>query len=431
MHQREIEQQNIRGISISRAGERAFHCVISIDTHTTQTNSQQEAIGLVYIKALLAGCEGYTREEFLNAVNLLGATLHASIDNGIITITLTSIDTNRDKLITLAALMVTKPTFSPKEITRIVELTQNELHEEKEDAKTQAIYGLVNALYGEKDRRHVTKTDTVISLLPNVTKKDLQSFHTHAMKGRWIFTLISDSAQEEKVVSKILKLRTSFGDTKEAIGGQQILSLSKPKVELLSIPSKQNIELNIGGSLPLHLTEKDYYAFLFGLNVLGKWGGFAGRLMSIVREKEGLTYGIYARTETVTQSEYGYWKIMTFFAPDKVVQGIQSTLREIKKIKEKGITQNEYDRFKMILATGQALLHDSILSTASITHAYQLKGLSSAEIAAHQKNMFEVSITEVNAALKKYIDLSRLVISAAGPVQAKSKELKALQSLEQ
>jgi zinc protease len=181
--------------------------------------------------------------------------------------------------------------------------------------------------------------------------------------------------------------------------------------------------------LPLHITNKEYYAFVFGLNVLGKWGGFAGRLMSTVREKEGLTYGIYARTETAGLTEFGFWRIMTFFAPDKALVGINSTLREIRTIRNNGITKTEYSRFKTILKTGHALLNDSIIRTASNIHSNQIKGLRFKDIEEHRKNMFNVTISDVNEALKKYLDPERMVIAGAGPVRSKLKELKALERL--
>ncbi len=416
----------MRGIRITRPKERAFHCIISLDTYTGEKNSNEEAVGLSYAKALLSGCDGYSRETFLDAVNLLGATISVSVDRGIITISLTSTDTNMMKLLTLAEAMLVSPTFAQSEVKRIANLLGNELQEEKEDAKTQSLYMLINNIYGERDRRHVSQTDEISKKVARVTKKDLQAFHKKATQSAWIFTLTCATEHEEKVLKRLFKLRSQFKERAETKTAQHVQKLSKAKIDLLSIPSKQNIEINIGGLLPLYANQKEYYAFLFGLSVLGKWGGFAGRLMSTVREKEGLTYGIYARVETAGVSEYGYWRIMTFFAPDKVLQGITSTRREIDTIRNGGITKSEYDRFKTIIKTSETLLRDSLLRTAADMHAGQVKGFRYADIESQRRNMLNVTVSEVNAALKKYLDPDRTVITAAGPTAAKAKELKAL-----
>lgn len=426
---KETQLKNIRGIRITRQGERVFHCVLSLDTHVGSREHKTEAIGLVYVKALLSGCQGYSREAFLDAIHTLGASLTVGIDHGIVTIALTSIDKHMHKLLKLLEAMLLAPTFAQTEITRIIGLLQNELHEEQEDAKTQSLYLLIDSLYQRKDRRYVSPTNEVIKTIKTVNKKDLQAFHTLATQSKWVYTIICDETEAIKTATKLEKMRTSFKDFSEANSQHYPKEDQKSTVELLSIPSKQNIEINIGGLLPLHINDKEYYAFVFGLNVLGKWGGFAGRLMSTVREKEGLTYGIYARTETTARTEYGFWRIMTFFAPDKVQQGITSTLREIDSIRTKGITQSEYIRFKTIIKTGEALLRDSIIKTAATMQAAQIKGLSYDEIGEHQQNMLLVSRSEVNAALKKYLDPHKLVIAAAGPVSNKTKELKTLAHL--
>lgn len=426
MHFSQIEQKNIRGITHAVENSRAFHCIISVDIHSNSKDSSEEALGMLYTKALLSGCGSYSREEFLSAVNLIGGSISVTLDNGILTIACTCLDTHQEKLLKLVTVMLQSPTFAPAEIKRMQVLQANELHEEKEDAKAQSVHAFVGNLYGEKDRRYCSGTESLIQATTLIKKKQIENFHKNALARQWVFTLTSNSAKLNATVSKIVKLRKSFGEIQEESAVHAPLTLTKKKTTLVLVPSKQNIEFSIGGPLPLLLLDNDFHAFVFGLNVLGKWGGFAGRLMSTVREKEGLTYGIYARTETVALTEYGYWRIMTFFAPDKSLQGLTSTIAQIKLIKEKGITQTEFDRFKTIIETGQALLNDSVIRRISDMHAYQMKGFTLATMEAFKKGMLAVTKEDVNSALKKYLDLSTLVIAGAGPVKKHEALIKAL-----
>lgn len=426
MHLEELTSEYIKGISISRKNERTFTCSISIDVARREDGVYGYTTGLMYAKALLSGCDGYTRDAFLTEINLIGATLSVAISNGLLTISFTSLDTNAHKLLKLVHAMLAKPTFAQTELKRIKELLRSELHEEKEDAKTLSVYAFVNTLYKERNRRYTPGSDDVIPELEKISRKEVVAFHARVFKAQWIYTLVANPVLEEEVKKAIVLWRGTskiYTETSNTNG----LKVQKVRtVKLVSVPSKQNIEFSIGGSLPLCLTQKEYYAFLFGLQVLGKWGGFVGRLMSTVREKEGLTYGIYARTETVTKNEYGYWRIMTFFAPSKALQGITSTLREVKLIRDKGITKEEFERFKTILGTSQTLLQDSILRVANEIHAFQVKGLSLEEIKTHKKALLSVTREEVNKALKTYLDDSLLVIAGAGPIASVSKEIKAL-----
>ena len=68
------------GGSITRKGERTVHCRITTDIHTDHT-ATKSAIEHLYTDALLSGAGKYTREEFIDAINILGASIGVSIAN--------------------------------------------------------------------------------------------------------------------------------------------------------------------------------------------------------------------------------------------------------------------------------------------------------------------------------------------------------------
>jgi zinc protease len=201
------------------------------------------------------------------------------------------------------------------------------------------------------------------------------------------------------------------------------LKLVKNKVLLTNIPSKQNIDFSIGAPISFTLHHPDYVPLNFALAVLGKWSSFAGRLVSTVREKEGLTYGIYARSEGFAGTEQGYWRIATFFAPDKALQGLTSTFREVTKLYKHGITEAEFDKFRVVLRTSQVLLNDSIMSLMSDLHAYHVHGFTLAEMAEHKNKINLITIKEVNEVIKKYLNPNNLIVAGAGPVNVVKKEI--------
>ena len=164
---------------------------------------------------------------------------------------------------------------------------------------------------------------------------------------------------------------------------------------------------------------------MFGIAVLGKWGGFTGRLMSTVREQEGLTYGIYAKTETFYNEEQGYWRIMSFFAPEKALQGLTSTFREIKKLYQHGITESELKLFKQILSTGHVLQNDSLSSQLNDLHGYHMQKFSLQEITEHKNKIHALTVEEVNTAIKHYLNPAHLTVSGAGPTAKVKKDLQA------
>lgn len=409
-----------RGGAIVRKGERTVHCRITVDLHKERT-AHASAVEHVYTDALLSGAGKYSREAFISAVNMIGGSIGVNIHNSQLTITLRSTSDNAPKLLKLFEVMMISPAFTTSELTRIKTQTKNELLEHSEDAKAIAQENFENTLYGSGDRRYTNSPEQLIEETANATTSDLQKLHTVALAGVWTVTIGSNSEMVTKVQKSVdlckkgVKIQTNVRT--------HIQKVPSKKTILKNIPSKQNIEFAIGAPLPMTLHHPDYLPFVFGLNVLGKWGGFTGRLMSTVREKEGLTYGIYAKTETVEGEEQGHYRIMTFFAPDKAVQGLTSTLREIRKIHKSGITQGEYERFQTILKTQQTLLADSLTRSVDTLHGYLCADFSLTEIDEYRNKLMTVTRKEISQALKTHLNPDKLTISGAGPTQKVRKEI--------
>jgi zinc protease len=392
----------------------------------SENNPKQVAVLMLYTDLLLSGAGKYNRDDFLYAVDELGSGISLSEREGRVTISLKTLAVNLNKTLKLFELMLAEPTFKEVELKRAIETTINSLVLYKEDSKSLAHDALRRILYDRNDRHFDFTPDEIIEELNDISVAEIKRFHDVFINAYWIVSVGGNSKSIKETLKLIEKIKKSKLATAPILVSNNLVSVKGRKISLQSVASKQNIDLSIGSSLPLSLSHHDMAPFTFGLAVLGKLGGFAGRLMSTVREKEGLTYGIYAKTEGVSKTETGYWRIMTFFAPKDVVKGVTSTLREINKIYQTGITQSESERFKNILKTGEVLVYDSLTGTVGLVHSALVSGMSFDEYKEYRERLYSCSRTEVNRALKKYLDPSNLVISGAGPVDSVSKDLKKL-----
>jgi zinc protease len=393
---------------------------ISTDLHTQQT-AHHRATELLYCEALLSGAGKYNRAQFLDALNLLGATVKVSIADGVFTLFIRSSADAYKKVLALAETLLTQPQFSKSELTRIKLTTVNAIKESKEDSKAIALEELRNSFYALHDRRYSYDDDTIIKAVAAITPKHLQKLHTELLKSAWTCTQASGPL-EIKQFEALVKKTNNAKKTDEPLRIHQ-QKPPHPGLTLRNIPSRQNIDFSIGAPLPITMHHPGYAPLIFGITVLGKWGGFTGRLMSTVREQEGLTYGIYAGTEGFYIDEQGYWRIMTFFSPKQALQGLTSTLREVAKLYKEGITKEELVKFKKIIKTGQALKNDSTANLLSELHAYHSQQFTLAEMEEYKNRILAVTLKEVNEAIKLYLNPNTLTISGAGPVEKVRKEL--------
>ncbi|MFT7644402.1 MAG: zinc protease [Candidatus Paceibacteria bacterium] len=394
---------------------------LTVDIHKERTVIEQ-AVQQMYSDALLSGAGKYTRDEFLSAVNLLGAGLSISISDSVLTIKLMSTLAEFSKLLKLTELMLAQPSFPKAQLNRIKSTTVNQLQESKEDSKTIAMQKLRNNIYGQNDRKYSSETDVVISTIESVTVGHFKSLHKTVLAQPWTCSITGESDAVKAFEQVVARLKKIKGGSVPFVGVHQ----QKPPrhtVEIKNIPSRHNIDFVIGAPLPITLHHPDLIPLSFAIAVLGKWGGFTGRLMSTVRELEGLTYGIYGRPEGFSGTEQGYWQITTFFAPEKALQGLTSTFREITKLYKSGITEEELVKFKTILLTQQTLLNDSASSLLSNLHTYHCQKFTLEEMITHKARISTVTLDEVNETIKTYLDPATLTISAAGPVGTVKKDI--------
>jgi zinc protease len=385
---------------------------ITVDTHTLNTISDQ-ALHHLYPEALMSGAGKYTREQFLDAVNLLGASIAVSISSGRLNISLRSTSIVFPKLLTLLDTMLSAPTFSSTELTRIKRMVSNELHTKKENSAQIAQERFYNVLYKDTDRRQTAEYDTIINAFRALEPKNLQSYHDEIFTQKWSCT-IAGSSENITSFTRLVTKHTNRSEQKTVLRavGQ---TTPKKRLYLHEIPGRSNIDFSIGRPVPITINHPDYIPLTFALGVLAI-PGFAGRLMNTVRDKEGLTYGIYGFLETFTAHEPGHIRIATFFNPPQTPQGLTSTFREIKNFYEQGVTSTEFKRFQTIFNTKQALLHDSLKRQLAELHTFTTLDFSTEEITRFKEALLSVTKKQVNEVIKKYFNPAKFIVSGAGPV---------------
>lgn len=420
-----ISTNYIHGLQLGRVSKEGAKTVtfnINLPTGLAYTPEAVASL-LLYTDVITAGAGKLSREAFLRAESELGANITVTLSEMAVSISVATPKDNLEATLKLLTLMLTKPTLAETELKRAKSTIGNILLLEKENARGIALANLRNSFAKAGERLFAINPEVLSATLPSIKRTALLNIHKQLFLGTVTLTTGGDDISIKKVEGSLIKLVPKSTPASSVTTTTQTSVSTKRVVKLAAVPSKQNIELSIGAPLPLNLSNPDLPAFLFGLAVLGKWGGFSGRLMSTVREKEGLTYMIYARPEAITARESGYWRIVTFFAPKDVVKGITSTIREITNIVEKGISDSEWNRFKTIIKTSEILTYDSLNSTTALVHNKLVAGQSWEEYQQFKRGFDTCSRAEVNKALKKYLNPKGLIVSAAGPIKGYEKAL--------
>jgi len=178
------------------------------------------------------------------------------------------------------------------------------------------------------------------------------------------------------------------------------------------VPDKDSVDVQIGQSLGMDSNHPEYYALAMGVFILG--GNFSSRLMQVVRDELGLTYGIGAGVEGAELGTDGLWRIGATFGSTNVERGVAATLEQVERWYHDGVTQAEldakkatvYGSYQVGLATTRGLA-GAIMSTLD-------EGRPLTWVDDYVDRIGSLTVDEVNTAIRRWVDPDALVIAAAG-----------------
>ncbi|MGF2038655.1 MAG: pitrilysin family protein [Nostoc sp. CmiVER01] len=266
------------------------------------------------------------------------------------------------------------------------------------------------AIYPENHPFHSFPT---AESLKSITRNDLLGFYqTHYRPDNTTIALVGDF---DPVKVKAL-LNQVFGKW-SAPGKPPVLKIpSVPLPETLTrlnkvIPGKSEAVTYIGYN---GISRKDprYYAALVLNQILGG-DTLASRLGTEVRDRQGLTYGIYSGFAAGINP--GPFLIQMQTAPGDAQKAIASTLALLKQLREQGVTEAEFNAAKRSITNSYPVDLANPSDVSSIILDNAVLGLSRSEIRDFPKRIQAVTMAQMQQAIEDLIKPESLIIVTAGP----------------
>ncbi|AFY46013.1 putative Zn-dependent peptidase [Nostoc sp. PCC 7524] len=256
--------------------------------------------------------------------------------------------------------------------------------------------------------------------LTSITRNDVVRFYrNHYRPDTTTLALVGDF---DPVQVKDL-LNQSLGKW-QAIGQPPTLKLTSvslpPSLTRINqvIPGKAEAVTYIGYN---GISRKDprYYAALVLNQILGG-DTLSSRLGTEVRDRLGLTYGIYSGFAAGVNP--GPFLIQMQTAPQDADQAIASTLALLKQLRQQGVTEAELNTAKRSIANSYPVDLANPSNVSSIILDNAVLGLSPAEIREFPQRIQSVTMNDLQQAIQDFIQPENLVIVTAGPGNAVSKD---------
>ncbi|TFF41264.1 pitrilysin family protein [Pseudomonas sp. RIT623] len=318
-----------------------------------------------------------------------------------------SVADKREPALRLFTEVVGKPTFPEDALKRIKNQMLAGFEYEKQNPGKIAGKTLFANLYGSHPYGH--PSDGTAQTIPGITLEQLRTFHAKAYTaGNAVIALVGDLSRSE---AEAIANQVSAGLPKgQPLAKPEQPRQPKPGVTHIDFPSKQT-HLMLA-ELGIDRNDPDWPALSLGNQILGG-GAFGTRLMSEVREKRGLTYGVYSVFSPMQVRGPFMINLQTRAElSEGTLKLVQDILAEYLK---NGPSQQELDDAKRELAGSFPLSNASNASIVGQLGAIGFYNLPLSWLEDFMQQSQALSVEQVKAAMNKHLAADKLVIVTVGP----------------
>lgn len=372
------------------------------------------------VSLLDKGTEHRDRFELARVLEDCGAKLDLSSDGLYVEASGRALVDDLPRVMDVMAEMLRRPAFDPDEFEKARAQVAADVQRRMEKTGAQASAALTRRLFPDGHPNYRPAPEKTLERLQSLSLDDIRDYHdAHFGSTDWILAVVGDLEHEEvaTVVAEAFEGWTSHDapSAYETDAAPQEVGRS-----VVPMPDKSNVDVRLGHAIPLRRDHDDYPALYVGNYILG--GDFAARLMSTIRDEQGLTYHIGSSLSGVSTRYSGYWQTRITLSHDVLDQGISATKEVIRRFVEEGATEDELNAKKTTitgsytvgLATTQRLAQ-SVLTNAE-------RGFDVSYLDRFPEEIRSLSLDEVNAAIRRYLTPDALQEALAGtrpePVEA-------------
>jgi zinc protease len=395
-------------------GERV-HGQITLRMGSLESLSGLGEVPSITSSMLWRGSANYTRQQIRDRVDELRSTLNLS---GSSTVS-ARIESQRDTLLPLLDVledMLKNPTFPDSELAELRRQRLNGVDQQRDDPGAVASRALNRQfnVHGPEHPNYVADWDEVIDRINQVERDQLAAFHAnhYGFGPGSTISLVGDFDAE--LLREELERR--FGSWQAEQGFERIESTSvdlDPVQLVHQLDDKANATFIARFEFPMRDDHPDYPALSLAGHLMG--GGFlSSRLANRVRDQEGLSYGVGANISADSIDEVGRFFGFAAFAPENRDRLVEVFFEELNKVIDEGFEAEEMDAGRRGYLQQRNLRRSNDGSLAGMLNNNLYLDRDMFEQQAFEQRLEGLSLEDLNTAIRRHFDPSRVSYSVAG-----------------
>jgi zinc protease len=388
-----------------------YRNVITIVGSFPAFDAENPTLGALTAEMLERGTKKHDANTIAAKLDQVGARISFSNDATSIRFSARCLKKDASLVVSLLAEQLREPSFPDEEFEKLRVQKLAEAEQIRESTDAMAALAFAHAAYPKGHPSYRRTVEEIITSVKETKLDDVKAFHAKWFGPAEVRMVVVGDVEAKQIHGEIQK---AFSGWK---GGEKLpaFAAAKPPEKenkvVVNIPGKRSVSVALGIPSGLRYTDEAHLPLSVATAVLGD--GFTSRLIGKIRDTEGLTYGIGSVLSGGGTLDR-MWSVRGTFAPSLLEKGLASTSRELKKWQSEGITAEELEYRKNALAGEHQVRLATSSGMAGVILDVVERGLEPTWIDEYPDKVAALTLDQVNAAIKKYVDPAKLIIVTAG-----------------
>lgn len=390
---------------------------VQIELNVGNESSLQNRRAVMQLTAqmLRRGTQNKTFQQLNDTLDKLQSRISFFAYGQLIFADIESTKDNLSKVLQLLNEMLRQPSFPQNELNTLKQEQLANIDQQKSDPQALA-YNVSDRLMNPYPKGHIDYTPTFdeqSEAVKNIQADDIKSFYKDFYNSTNAEVSVVGDCNEAAIVQQLTNMLQNWTSSQPYTRRKRKYFDVAGTEQKINTPDKKNAVFVTGLNLPINDENADYASLIIGDYIWG--GGFINsRLATRLRQKEGISYGagsyLYARPMDTT----GFFGSYAIYNPENLDKLDKAYKEEINNLLKEGVTADELKAAKTgYLQSRQVQRSDDMyLVRQSNMNLFFKRNMS--WYAKQEKQIADLTVDQVNAALRKYVKPEKIVYVKAG-----------------
>jgi zinc protease len=361
------------------------------------------------------GTAGHDRLSLAREIEDHGLQLGIDTSGSLPTVITMSVQGLAEQLPRMAGLLaevLREPSFATDQLEILREQILGGLAREREETFSQGFAALTRLLYPAGHPHHRRTVAARREELLGITREDLVAFHARTYSPESLMLAVVGAVETREVQDALAAAFDGWQASGPPTPTWPTVGVPKGTEERVRIADRPNLDAFLGRAGRLRRGDPDYPAAIVANSCLGQ-STLTSRLGAEVRDRAGLTYGIYSRFFGTLELA-GPWSVFLSVSPDGLDRAIELCRNVIARYWTDGPEADELEDERQALAGSYRV---SLATNAGVAREL-VTTLSAGEpvesLDRYPDELLAVSREQVMEAIRRHLHPDGLVVTAAG-----------------